>query len=242
MLEISISILIASSFILALIIGYSLFNIRANTKLLAYKNKLNLPVLSCITPNSFQCVLVYDSKSLSNVACAFSTTTLRKLPDLLSFIRSETGDFITFNLILEKKVPNFYIFSKFANFFHPGKELSKKYLLNKTPYGMFGCITDELYNFCKKYKVQYFFSSYLPENLFDKDLESSHVELRMHISDFKEGTGESFLECISGLNAEADTITQRIKKEFDLIRNRQKAFDNLGFFEKFKKELKAKRK
>lgn len=203
--------------------------------------KTSLPVKSRYFPNAFQSISVYDTASLPFINYAFSTITVRRLPDPLYFVTSMNTSLLIVNLVLSHKSPCFYIHKGSVPLVHPGKQLSKPYLLNKSSYKVLGYVTEDIYNFCQKHEIEYMYSSYLPASFNQRDPQSSLVELKIKLDKVKEDLLEDIFSIFASLPFEPDNKYQRIIKEFALLRNQDKKRENLGFFDRLAEEMKAKR-
>lgn len=204
----------------------SIWLTRRNAKRFSLSHMLPFPLRSQYFPNCFQCILIFDPGSSRFIQKASTTTTLRKTLDPLHLLFSEKRSFFYINLSLAHKVPCFYVFRRSSNFRHAGKSLSKPYLLNKSKYAMLGGISEKIHDFCLKYSVEHFYCSYLPLELFDRDLKASFVEIKVDLSEATEEFASEFVELFDSVSYEPENKYQRIVKEFGLMRRTTKALDS----------------
>lgn len=214
---------------------------RKKAKDIALRNSFAFPIKSSANPYCFQSILSYDTKSSKTIDSLSTTVVLRRFPDPVYLFSIEKDDFLILNLATSFRISNFYISKKSCNFIHAGKKLSKPLLCNNTSYKICGVVTDDIVKFCQKYRFEYFYCSYLPSELFGDDLQSNRVEIKIKLDDVKKGLLEDFLGLFANPAQEFDGKYQRIKKEFELLRNEKKAFESLGYFEKLKKSQKSKK-
>lgn len=236
------TIIFSAAAILAVVCVICLVRTKKKVREVTEDSKLPFPVKSTIFPNAFQSVVFYDSSQIKPIESVFTTITLRRFPDPIYLFSSEKEDELVINLTTSFRSPNFYIHKKGFNLTHAGKKLSKPLLLNNTDYKIHGIVTDEIIKFCQKYNFIYFYSSYFPADLFDKNEKSNAVEFKMLLKNLKGDLLSDFVNIFSNISKEQEAKFLRLEKEFEILRNEKKAYENLGYFEKMKREIKSNNK
>lgn len=236
-------LLLTIAIVLSLLCYYLIKRTRSITLEAAESKRLKLPILESITPNCSQSISIYDTQSSKTIQKAFTTVTVRSGLDPYNLFFADGESSFYLNLVLKHKAPCFYIFNKSKPFVHPGKTFCKPYLLNKSKYAVFGTVSDKLSDFLHKFDFDYFYSSYLPSNFDEKDLNANTVELKIPLNSVNQELLDAFIEIFETVEHESENKYQRIIKEFELMRKQQLSKENQGILQQINNELlKNKRK
>lgn len=204
------------------------------------KNSIGLPVKSTIFMNAFQSVTYYDASKYLFIDQITLLLTYHNFPFLKYLSTSDLKSYVVLSMCLTQKAPCFYAVSKKSSFKHTGQQLSKKFLLNKTKYNVFGCVSDSITDFLMKYNIQYMYSSYLPFNTKYNNLKSNFVELKISLNEVTSELLNDFILLFENVEMEPISKVEKNTNEYEIIRKKEKANENVGVFDRLKLEIQKK--
>lgn len=184
---------------------------------------------SLVTYSVFQSVLKLKEHPTIKYLCG--VITLKQEYLMLQPSVDTKGDSVIITGELNKISPCFYIHAKSINLNHYGKKLVKKCLLNATDnYKMYGHVDKQCNEFVTKYKITYFYVSYLPVTVSNEYSFKSIICLKCPISTLKDTNFiPDFMSLFNSVRTEEEKKFVEAKRQYlkdlnDFNENERKDF------------------